>query len=86
MIVDEWGAVKVVNDQWISTGVMRIDFQRPHGLIKSADYSIFCQSLFQGQSCIVSGKYSTYFTVSVRNVNGDAANLDFSFQMVGNNY
>jgi hypothetical protein len=81
-----WGAVQVTASQWISTGIMRIDFQRPAGLVKTADYDIFCQSLTSGQECIVTGKYSTYFTVAVRNSSGALANLAFSFQMVGNNY
>lgn len=81
-----WGAVQVTASQWISTGIMRIDFQRPAGLVKTADYEIFCQPLTSGQECIVTGKYSTYFTVAVRNSNGTLANLAFSFQMVGNNY
>ena len=70
MIVDKWGAVNVVSN----------------GRIQIADYSIFCQPTVHGQSCIVTGKYSTYFTVSVRNASGVAENIDFSFQMVGNNY
>lgn len=81
-----WGAVQVTASQWISTGIMRIDFQRPAGLVKAADYDIFCQSLTSGQRCVVTGRYSTYFTVEVRNGSGSLANLDFSFQMVGNNY
>jgi hypothetical protein len=81
-----WGAVQVTARQWISTGIMRIDFQRPAGLVKTADYDIFCQPLVSGQRCVVTGRYSTYFTVEVRNGSGALANLEFSFQMVGNNY
>ncbi len=81
-----WGAVQVTGSQWISTGIMRIDFQRPAGLIKTADYDIFCQPRTSGQRCVVTGLYSTYFTVEVRNSSGALANLGFSFQMVGNNY
>lgn len=81
-----WGSVQVTASQWISTGVCRVDFQRPNGLVKSADYEIFCQPLTSGQECIVTGRYSTYFTVVVRNGSGSLANLAFSFQMVGNNY
>jgi hypothetical protein len=81
-----WGAVQIVGSQWISTGIMRVDFQRPNGLVKAADYEIFCQPLNSGQTCVVTGRYSTYFTVQVRNSSGDLANLSFSFQMVGNNY
>lgn len=81
-----WGAVKVVGSQWTTTGIMRIDFERPNGLIKTADYDIFCQPLTSGQQCIVTGRYSTYFTVEVRNGSGALQNLGFSFQMIGNNY
>lgn len=81
-----WGAVQITAGQWISTGVCRVDFQRPNGLVKSADYEIFCQPLNSGQRCVVTGRYSTYFTVEVRNGSGALANLDFSFQMIGDNY
>lgn len=81
-----WGAVQITGVQWISTGVARVDFQRPGGLVKTADYDIFCQPLVSGQRCVVTGRYSTYFTVESRNGSGALANLDFSFQMVGNNY
>jgi hypothetical protein len=81
-----WGAVQITAIQWISTGVCRVDFQRPNGLVKSADYEIFCQPLNSGQRCVVTGRYSTYFTVEVRNGSGALQNLDFSFQMVGDNY
>lgn len=81
-----WGAVQVIASQWISTGIMRVDFQRPAGLVKTADYDIFCQPLVSGQRCVVTGRYSTYFTVEVRNGSGALANLEFSFQMVGDNY
>lgn len=86
MITNHWGATKIVSDQWISTGICRIDFQRPNGLVKPADYCIFCQPLVSGQRCVVTGTYSTYFTVEVRNGSGALANLGFSVQMVGNNY
>lgn len=82
----DWGAVVITNRSWISTGVMRVDFQRPAGLVKTADYDVFCQSLTSGQRCVVTGVYSTYFTVEVRNSSNALANLDFSFMMVGNNY
>ncbi|NLU29527.1 MAG: hypothetical protein GXX03_06670 [Bacteroidales bacterium] len=85
-VVNKWGAIDIIADQWISTGIMRIDFQRPNGLIKTADYCVFCQPLVSGQRCVVTGMYSTYFTVEVRNGSGSLANLDFSFQMVGSNY
>ena len=81
-----WGAVKIASIQWISAGICRIDFERPRGLIKSAAYDIFCQPLNSGQRCVVTGRYSTYFTVEVRNGSGALQNLDFSFQMVGDNY
>ncbi|MEA5082076.1 MAG: hypothetical protein VB024_10710 [Dysgonamonadaceae bacterium] len=81
-----WGAVKVTASAWTSTGIMRIDFQRPRGLVKEADYDIFCQPLTSGQSCVVTGTYSTYFTVEVRNSTGVLENLGFSFMMVGDNY
>lgn len=81
-----WGAVQVTASQWTSTGICRVDFQRPRGLVKSADYEIFCQPLNSGQRCVVTGRYSTYFTVEVRNGSGALQNLDFSFQMVGDNY
>jgi hypothetical protein len=81
-----WGSVKIVASQWISTGVAKVSFQRPNGLVKTADYDIFCQPLVSGQRCVVTGRYSTYFTVEVRNGSGALANLEFSFQMVGNNY
>lgn len=85
-VINEWGAVKILSAQWISTGVMRVDFQRPRGVIAIADYSVFCQPSVHGQSCIVTGKYSTYFIVSVRNASGVADNIDFAFQMVGDNH
>lgn len=81
-----WGSIQITDSQWTSTGIMRIDFERPRGLIKSADYDVFCQSLNSGQSCVVTGRYSTYFTVEVRNGSGALANLSFSFQIVGDNY
>lgn len=81
-----WGAVQVTASQWTSTGICRVDFERPNGLIKAADYEIFCQPLNSGQACYVTGKYSTYFTVEVRNSSGALTNLSFSFQMIGDNY
>lgn len=81
-----WGAVQVTASQWTSTGICRIDFQRPNGLVKGADYEVFCQSLTSGQKCVVTGRYSTYFTVEVRDGSNALANLAFSFQMVGDNY
>lgn len=81
-----WGSVKVVGVQWTSTGNCRVDFERPRGLVKAADYDIFCQSLTSGQKCVVTGIYSTYFTVEVRDRNNALANLEFSFLMVGDNY
>lgn len=80
-----WGAVKIINTDWISTGIMRVDFQRPHGLVFGG-YDVFCQPTVGGQTCAVTGRYSTYFTVEVRDGSGNRANLGFSFQMVGNNY
>lgn len=82
----DWGAIKIISRNWISTGVMRVDFQRPNGLVIEATYNVFCQSLTRGQSCVVTGEYSTYFTVEVRNSAGNLQNMDFSFMMVGNNY
>ena len=82
----DWGAVQATSKRWTSTGIMRVDFQRPHGLVKSADYDIFCQPSLRGQTCIVTGMYSTYFTVEVRNSSGALANLDFAFLMVGDNF
>lgn len=81
----DWGAVKAIRKQWISTGVMRVDIQRPNGLILGG-YDVFCQSLSRGQTCVVTGVYTTYFTVEVRNSSGALANLDFSFMLVGDNY
>lgn len=81
-----WGSVQITGSSWISTGVVKVNFQRPNGLVKTADYDIFCQPLVSGQRCVVTGRYSTYFTVEVRNGSGALANLEFSFQMVGNNY
>lgn len=82
----DWGAVKITSRNWISTGIMRVDFQRPNGLVMQPTYNIFCQPSARGQSCIVTGMYSTYFTVEVRNGSGNLQNMEFSFQMVGNNY
>lgn len=81
-----WGAVQVTGIQWISTGIVRVDFQRPRGLVKPADYDIFCQPLTSGQRCVVTGRYNTYFTVEVRDGSNALANLEFSFLMVGDNY
>lgn len=82
----DWGAVKATSKRWISTGIMRVDFQRPNGLVKVADYDIFCQPSQRGQTCIVTGIYSAYFTVEVRNNSGALSNLNFAFLMVGDNY
>lgn len=81
-----WGAVKIVSINWTSTGLCRVDFQRPNGLVINATYDVFCQALTPGQTIAVTGRYSTYFTVEVRNSAGNRQNLDFAFQMVGNNY
>lgn len=81
-----WGAVKIIGINWISTGICRVNFQRPNGLVMQPTYDIFCQPSVRGQSCIVMGRYSTYFTVEVRNSAGNLQNIEFSFQMVGNNY
>lgn len=81
-----WGSVKITSAQWTSTGICRVDFERPNGLIKAADYEIFCQSLVSGQKCVVTGRYSTYFTVEVRDGSNALANLQFSVMMGGNNY
>ena len=81
-----WGSVEIVSTNWISTGIMRVNFQRPRGEIITKPYEIFCQPSVRGQSCIVTGKYSTYFTVEVRNSAGSLQNLGFSFQMIGDNY
>lgn len=65
---------------FISQGVAKITHDLGHDR-----YNVITQKRNRTHSVIVTGVYSTYFTVETRS-NGSLISLNFDFTMTGNNY